>query len=171
MRHELLAQIESFLLRSGFDVTDATPPFTYVGQNPSVLVFVVEAESEIDKTVRNVTTLLASPFRSKQFGPKTMEMYCIFVVEETTPISVIEKWEQDLKFCRKIFVTNSQQVEARLCLLQPLNDSVTGSLDIDSMFWSQMSTELAVNEVALLKSLGSSFKTTDELLGLLSEKK
>jgi hypothetical protein len=39
------------------------------------------------------------------------------------------------------------------------------------MFWSQMSTELAVNEVALLKSLGSSFKTTDELLGLLSEKK
>jgi hypothetical protein len=171
MRRDLLAHIESFLRGSGFEVTDATSPFIYVAQNSSVLVFVIEAEPDINQTVRNVTTLLASPFRSKQFGPKTMEMYCIFVVEETTPISLIERWERDLKFCRKIFVTNRQQIEARLCFLQPLGDSIKGSLDIDSMFWSQMSTELLPTEVALLKSVGSRIRTIDELLGLFSNKK
>jgi hypothetical protein len=171
MTPELLKQVETFLRSWGFDVTDATAPFAFVAQNTSILVFVVEVKTDLDQTVTNATTLLASPFRSKQFGPKTMEMYCVFVVEEGTPISTIERWEQDLKFCRKIFVTNSRQLDARLSFLQPLNNSLTGSFDIGSMFWSQMETQLKLNEVELIKSLGSTVKTTDELLGLLSKKK
>jgi len=171
MTAELLKQVEMFLRSWGFDITDATTPFAFVAQNTSILVFVVEVKTDLDQTVTNATTLLASPFRSKQFGPKTMEMYCIFVVEASTPISTIERWEQDLKFCRKIFVTNGRQLDARLSFLQPLNDSLTGSLDINSMFWSQMDTQLKPNEVELMKSLGNTVKTTDELLGLFTRKK
>jgi len=167
---ELLTQIETFLRNSAFEVTDASTPFAFVAQNTSLLLFVAEVKTDLDQTVRNVTTLLASPFRSKQFGPKTMEMYCIFVVDEKTPISTIERWEQDLKFCRKVFVTNTRQIDARLSFLQPLNDSLTGSFDIGSMFWSQMETQLKPNEVELIKSLGNTVKTTDELLGLLTKK-
>jgi hypothetical protein len=171
MMVELLKQIETFLRSSGFDVTDASPPITYVAQNTSLLVFVVEARPDIDQTVRSVTTLLASPFRSKRFGPKTMEMYCIFVADEATPVAVIERWEQDIKFCRKVFVTGSHHIPSRLCFLQPLSDTLTDSLDIDSMFWSQMDAQLSPDAVRLLKSLGSSLKTTDELLEMLANKK
>jgi hypothetical protein len=166
----LLTQIETFLRDSGFDVTDASTPFALVAQNTSILVFVVEVKTDLDQTVRNIAALLSPPFRNKQFGPKTMEMYCIFVVDEKTPISAIERWEQDLKFCRKVFVTNSRQIDARLSFLQPLNDSLTGSFDIGSMFWSQMETKLKPNEIELIKSLGNTVKTTDELLGLLIKK-
>jgi hypothetical protein len=171
MTGELLTQIETFLRSSGFDVSDATAPFAFVAQNTSILVFVVEANTDLDQTVTIVTTILASPFRSKQFGPKSMEMYCIFAADEATPISSIERWEQNLKFCRKVFVTNSHQIDIRLSFLQPLNESLTGSLDVDSMFWSQMDPELTANEVELLKSLGSSVKTTDELLERLANTK
>jgi hypothetical protein len=171
MTNELLQQIETFLRSSGFDVTDGSPPFAYVAQNTSVLVFVIEATPDIEQTVRKVTTLLASPFRSKRFGPKTMEMYCIFVADEATPVSAMERWEQDLKFFRKVVVTANHHIPSRLSFLQPLSETLTASLDIDSMFWSQMDAQLNADGVRLLRSLGSSLKTTDELLDMLANKK
>src|SRR5258708_26042368 len=84
-------------------------------RRPYLLFFFLMIRRPPRSTLFPYTTLfrsLASPFRSKQFGPKTMEMYCIFVVDEKTPISTIERWEQDLKFCRKVFVTNTRQIDA-----------------------------------------------------------
>jgi hypothetical protein len=168
---ELPIQIGAFLRNSGFDVTEANAPFSLVAQNTSVLVFIIVVQDDLGEAVRTVTTLLSAPFHTKKFGPKTMEMYCIFAVDENTPISAIERWEQDLKFCRKIFVTHPRQLEARLSFLRQLGSGLIGSFDISALFWSQMEKRLDLAETELMKSFDTSVRTAEELLSSLSRRK
>jgi hypothetical protein len=169
MISDLAGTVQTFLEASGFDVKEGGERFAFVAQNPTVLIFVVQVEKEFDRAVRAVTNLLAPPFRSKKFGPKTMEMYCVFVSNEQIPLSRIEQCEQDLKVCRKVVLTNIGQVETRLSFLRPLEEVLPGPLDLSDLFWAATGKYLNTDEIAFLRTAEEVSIPAEELLRLMPQ--
>jgi len=91
------------------------------------------------------------------------------VSDEKIPLSKIEQCEQDLKVCRKIVLTNIQQIETRLSFLRPLEDVLPGPLDLSQLFWVETGKYLNTDEVAFLRKAKEASIRPEELLRLMPQ--
>jgi hypothetical protein len=164
---EIADKVKGFLTDAGFEVYQSPGPFAFVAQNLSVLVFVVEAGPDLQAKIRSTVNLLAGPFRSKMFGPKTMEMYCIFISETNVSTPTIEQTEQDIQVCRKIVVADEKRMVARLSFLKPLEDFLANPPDMGKLFWEEMAKYLTVKEITFVRKVEEQSTSTEELIGLI----
>jgi hypothetical protein len=165
--NEISSKISSFLTEAGFEVFTGSGPFTLVAQNPSTLVFVAETGHDLEGGIRSVLNSLAGPFRGKKFGPKTMEMYCIFVSDQSVPVSLIEQCEQDLRVCRKVVVTGPDQIWTQISFLRPLGDVLAASPNVNELFWAETARHLNGQEITFLKKAIDESLGADDLLPLI----
>jgi hypothetical protein len=162
-----LEATRKFLGEEGFEILDLGTAFSFVAQDHSVLVFVAEADSDLNAAAMRALNALSLPFRVKRFGPKTMEMYCVLVADQAFPLPEIEKWEQDIRVCRKIVVTGDASVTERLSFLRPVLEAVKNVTDIDELFWAELRKYLSEEETLFLRALGDRPLQPDEALNLL----
>jgi hypothetical protein len=163
--NDLLAVVNRFLRGAQFEVRELSEgPFASIAQNENTLIFVVEVSSDLRSAVQATLSVLSNPFRSKSFGPKTMEMYAVFVCPEGVPEDEIEICERDIRVCRKLPIASTQDVHDRLLFLQPIEEVATGTVDSDELFWSELSRIVKPREIELLKALKSRPVTAEEII-------
>jgi hypothetical protein len=151
---EFISAVAAFLSNADFEVTAARqPPIVLVAQNQSVIVFVIDASGDIPSVVDVTIGFLIRPFRAKTFGPKTLEMYAVFLCDRTAAASDVERYEQNTMVCRKIFLMGSQEIDSRLSFLKPLEAGVAGILEIEQKFWTELNQSLSAAQTRLLSSL------------------
>jgi hypothetical protein len=149
--NDLLAVVNRFLRGAQFEVRELSEgPFASIAQNENTLIFVVEVSSDLRSAVQATLSVLSNPFRSKSFGPKTMEMYAVC--------------ERDIRVCRKLPIASTQDVHDRLLFLQPIEEVATGTVDSDELFWSELSRIVKPREIELLKALKSRPVTAEEII-------
>lgn len=154
MTKDLLIAVTRFLADAQFEVLESSQgPFALIAQNESALVFVVEVTTDLSSSVRSTLSVLSSPFRSKSFGPKTMEMYAVLLCPEGTLADEIARCERDIRICRKLPVISVQDVYERLFFLKPIGDVDAGAADPDALFWREISHTVKPQELELLKTL------------------
>ena len=105
----------------------------------------------------------------KVFGPKTLEMYAVFLASSDVALDDVERYEQDTRICRKIVVREIQEIETRLSLLRPIDPTAPLGPDIESVFWSELNSKLHPNEVKLLRNITGRSYTVEELIDLLKD--
>jgi hypothetical protein len=163
---DVLSEVRRYLIKAEYEIGEAPKPFAFVAQNASVLVFVAPVEPDIQTTRGNVLGLLSGPFRSKRFGPKTMEMYCVFVSENPISLPEVERCEQDMKVCRKVVVTSAGVIDARLSFLCPLDDTMTAPLDASGLYWAELRKRLSDAEIQFLRQVEGGSASTQSALAL-----
>jgi hypothetical protein len=152
----LVESVEALLSEADFAVMRQTEgPFAVVAQNNEVIVFVVDVVDDLAARVRSIVSTLAKPFRSKGFGPKTMEMYCVFVANTPVNLEEIERYERDIRVCRKIVVTGEDDIASRLSFLRPLEEFVASPPSVATMFWVEVAKLLTPQEVEILRELAA----------------
>jgi len=167
---DLTSEIKQFLVDSGFEIGAEKGGFSFVAQNSIMIVFVVPVRGSLRGTVREVLDVLAKPFLSKRFGPKTMDMFCIFVTDKHIGLDEIEACEQDIRVCRKVVVQKADELRSRLSFLRPLADVVAESYkDVGSLFWRQLERYLKTDEVALLRKLQDGSVSAETMITLIPE--
>jgi hypothetical protein len=157
MSNDSLQQgVTKLLSESGYEIAAAdAAPIAQVAQNESVLIFMVDGQPDLSLSVEKTVAMLVKPFRSKSFGPKTLEMYAIFICDGDVSRSLVEKYEQDVRICRKIVLTSSDDYEARLAFLKPLRTAEVELLDVGQLFWSRLRDDLTPREASLLEDLNT----------------
>jgi len=166
---QLVDPIRKALTESGYSILSEVGPFALVAQNESLLVFVAETATSLPVTVTNVHKILSSPFKTRKFGPKTLEMYCVLVAPTTIGTGDIERCEQDIRVCRKVVITKEDDIEGRLSFLRPLEDVLTKLTDIEGLFWAQIRAYLAEDKAEFLDALYKEPFSTERALTLLSQ--
>jgi hypothetical protein len=160
----LTSAVSRYLFESGFEIiTSNESPFSLMAQNESVLVFVVNASSDLSSAVERTLSSLVRPFRNKSFGPKTLEMYTLFLLDEVLPITQLEKYEKDVRVCRKIVLTGLDEIDTRLAFLRPLEPTIVQAADLDELFWSRLQDRVTLTQFDVLRSLDTSELTLEEL--------
>jgi len=161
--NDLVRHVRTFLLDSGFEIGGERGQFELVGQNSSVIVFLIDAGMDLETARRRVLNVLTRPFQTKRFGPKSMEMYCVFVADAGVSLALVEKCEQDIRVCRKIVVTGPGEMETRLSFLRPLVAVMEGSHDVSSLFWTELRQRLTEAQVEFLKEVGGVAAAPEDL--------
>jgi hypothetical protein len=162
---QLLDAVTDFLEKAGFEVTKGhQAPVLVLAQNESLIVFILDASGDVRSAVDRTLGFLIKPFRVKAFGPKTLEMYAVFLCDSTVSISEVEQYEQNTMVCRKIFLTSAKEVATRLSFLKPLEAEVTLTPDIEQMFWAELSISLSAEEMELLGRLKQRKPTLDDVI-------
>jgi hypothetical protein len=153
MINETLNVLQKFLQDSDFILAEPGGPFVLVAQNVYTLVFATDASEDLTEKTNLVVRMLSIPFRGKQFGPKSMEMYCVFITDRELPIPTIEKCEQDLRVCRKIVLSAQDNIWNRLAFLRPLNDVLARPSEPNERFWVLAQESVTANELEFLRSV------------------
>lgn len=163
---EITEGVKKYLSGAGFEMALARGPFAYVAQNSVSLVFITPCGSDIESDFRRVLNALSGPFHTKRFGPKTMEMYCVFLSEEPLPLSVIQRCEQDIRICRKIVVTSVGEIDEKLSFMRPLDESTIETADAGTVFWSNLEGWLRPHEVEFLRKIEKATGLTEAAIAL-----
>ena len=152
---KILDEVRDCLRFGGFEIASAPGPFEFFAQNTDVLVFVIVADidKDLQTTIQKVLNALSGPFRSKRFGPKTMEMYCVLVSQAAAPLTSIERIEQDIRICRKIVITSRDDVKSQLSFLCPLDETLAAVPEARQVYWAEIEKRLNSKEVAFLKAV------------------
>jgi hypothetical protein len=149
----LVEEIKRFLESADFETRSLDqPPVILTAQNQDLIVFVAEANGNLSSAVQSTLNRLVKPFTAKTFGPKTIELYAVFVCTPEVSIAEIEKCEQNTTVCRKIVLRDADDIESRLSFLKPL-DVLFTTPEVDQLFWSKLSTDLSENDLRLLNEL------------------
>jgi hypothetical protein len=153
---DLIAYVEKFLINAGLTVAHArVQPFALIAQNQNIMVFVAPVpDGDLDSAVASVMTHLTGPFRAKSFGPKTMEMYAIFVASRPIALESIKQCEHNTQVCRKIVVTSQEEIDSALFFLKPLAELTSLPLGIEKEFWDELAKHLDVRQIRFLRELG-----------------
>jgi hypothetical protein len=163
--NQLLEAVTKFLESADFEVTRGhQPPVLILAQNESLIVFVLDASGDLQSTIDTTLGLLIKPFRTKAFGPKTLEMYAVFLCDTAVPTSEIEQYEQNTMVCRKIVLTSVDEIPTRLSFLKPLEAEVSSTPDIEQMFWAELGNSLSPKEMELLVRLKDRTIALDEVI-------
>lgn len=168
----ILESVQAFLSNAGFEVTKLeAAPFALVGQNDHVIVFGVDVGDDLSSSARLTVSYLSRPFRSKSFGPKTMEMYVVFASTGAVALEESERVERDTRVCRKIVLTSETDLEARLSFLRPLDEFLERMLDPEAMFWQYLAERLDHQGIAFLRDLVVTRLTIDDIKDRMSKKR
>jgi hypothetical protein len=165
-----LEAVRQFLTGAGFDIRDVPGPFDFVAQNDSILVFVITVETDLDSSWNDVLTSLSGPFISKRFGPKTLEMYCVFVSRIPHTLQEIERCEQNIKVCRKVVISESDAIGGSLAFLSPLDEVMTTRQDTATEYWEELANLLNENEMSFLRKIDDQSATSETVLELVRKK-
>jgi hypothetical protein len=150
----LTEEIKRFLESAGFEATALDqPPIVLTAQNEDLIVFVVDASAGLASAVESTLNRLIKPFTAKTFGPKTVELYAVFLCAHGVPLADIEQIEQNTMVCRKIVVSDADEIESRLSFLKPLDVAFTSSPEIDHLFWSKLAAALSPDDLGLVEAL------------------
>ncbi len=170
--NELLKQLIPFLSDLKLEIVMGDgKPFGLLGQNEDLIVFVATAGDDIAKCVSDSVNALIGPFRIKSFGAKTLEIYAIFLADPQTPLEIIEKYEQDIRVCRKIILRDAAEFSSRLSFLSPLRDDGPGGPNLDELLWTTLAEKLSSREIDLLRELRDRDMSLDDFLTWMGNRK
>jgi hypothetical protein len=161
---DLPERVIQFLGESGFDTIRSTGPFLAISQNATMLIFVADAGKSLQGAVNNVAAVLAQPFCSKRFGPKTMEMYCILLANEKVPLTEVERSEQDIRICRKVVIRTADEIATRLSFLRPIAETLSETSDVREVFRRELNERLSSAEVRFIDALAQTRIPPEQLL-------
>lgn len=163
--NNLVAAVREFLSGAQFEISAREKhPFVFIAQNRSTIVFGVEVIDDLESVLDVTLTRLASPFRNKSFGPKTMEMYVVFISGVPISLPGINKCERDTRICRKLVITPETDVPSRLSFLAPLDDIVTLAPDVERMFWVELEKHLNGSDVESIRRLREGVSAEEEII-------
>ena len=162
---ELSQTVTQLLAGAGYEVeTEPQQDFCFIAQNKNMLIFGVEVKNDLESAVRRSVANLMYAFQSKSFGPKTMEMYVIYMCPGRVAGTHIEHYERDVRVCRKIVLGDDSDVPHRLSFLLPLEASVNVPLDPEEIFWRAISEQVSLAEGNVLRSMKERPVTGSELV-------
>jgi hypothetical protein len=160
----VIEDIRKFLEDARYEWATLTQgPIKAVAQNESIILFIVDAVHGIEAAVDQTLNLLIRPFKSKSFGPKSSEMYAVFIAEPNLSATEIERYEQDVRICRKIIIIDSADIDQRLTFLTPLDNSVAKTSNVEGLFWSDLGSQLTESETAFLQDLNDHDLKVDDV--------
>jgi hypothetical protein len=162
---DLKEAVMQLLQAAGYEISsESGQDFAFIAQNQSALIFGVEVKGDLEPAVRASVANLMHAFQSKIFGPKTMEMYVIYLCRGKIGANEIEQCERDVRVCRKIVLTDDSDVVHRLSFLLPLEASVNSPVDPEQVFWKAVIEHVNPEEGRLLRSLRDRAAGERELL-------
>jgi len=148
---DMLTVVTDFLRRAQFELSELSQgAFVFVAQNPYTLIFGVQVKSDLIMATHDVILRLTGPFRANIFGPRTMEMYALFLCPESTTAEQIMECERDTRVCRKIAISRVEDVEPRLLFLRPVETVEVTTIEPDELFWNELSHLLSAQELDFL---------------------
>jgi len=168
--NNLLDATRSFLIGLGMEAIQRDSGlFRLVAQNDTLIVLACELGDGLEKTGSAVMTALAPAFRNKKFGPKSMELYVLFLSANSITLSEIEKIEQDARVCRKVVITSVDELDARLSFLKPLSDDFADLMSVERSFWQALEKTLSTAELDLVHRLKEQPLSKEQLAAWLRD--